>query len=60
MLLTTGELTSGAVLLAREAGIIARSGQQLAVFLAEKGVGMEMTDAGLLFRPDLFSAWLNS
>jgi hypothetical protein len=60
MLFTTGGLTSGAIQLANEAGIIARTGQQLAVFLADKGVGMEQTSTGHLFRQDLFQAWLNN
>jgi hypothetical protein len=60
LLLTTGGLTSGAIQLARDAGIIARSGQQLAVFLAEKGVGMTPTDVGHVFSPELFTVWLNA
>jgi hypothetical protein len=40
LLFTTGTLTSGATHLAREAGIVARSGIQLAVFLADRGIGM--------------------
>jgi Restriction endonuclease len=60
MLLTTGGLTSGAIQLANEAGVIARTGQQLSVFLADKGIGMEETDAGHVFRPELFLAWLNT
>lgn len=59
LLFTTGRITSGAAQLAESAGIIARSGEQLAVFLADKGIGMKQTDAGAVFDEDKFSEWLN-
>lgn len=58
LLLTTGKISSGAARLAEAAGIIARSGEQLAVFLAEKGVGMRDNDAGRVFDPAAFREWL--
>lgn len=58
LLLTTGKISSGAVRLADAAGIIARSGEQLAVFLAEKGVGMSNGSAGSVFDPAAFREWL--
>ena len=57
---TTGRFTSGARELARKAGIIARSGEQLALFLAERGVGMVRDDIAVKFDRDLFRRWLNN
>jgi hypothetical protein len=46
--------------LAEAAGIIARSGEQLAVFLADKGIGMEKSKAGIVvFSSAKFMEWLN-
>jgi hypothetical protein len=59
LLFTTGTLASGAIHLAREAGIVARSGVQLAVFLADRGVGMVPSAAGALFDVNAFTEWLN-
>jgi hypothetical protein len=39
MIFTTGRVTSGAMKVANEAGIMVRSGEQLSVFLADRGVG---------------------
>jgi len=58
MLFTTGSLSSGAVELAGKAGIIARSGLQLAAFLADCGVGMRSDANGVTFDAEAFSAWL--
>jgi hypothetical protein len=58
-LFTTGKMTSGAAQLAKSAGIIARSGDQLALFLADKGIGMKTTDGGIVFDERRFSDWLN-
>lgn len=58
LLLTTGRISSGAMRLAEAAGIIARSGEQLAVFLAEKGIGMRDLGAGPSFDPATFREWL--
>lgn len=60
LLFTTGTITSGAMHLADAAGIIARSGQQIAVFLADKGIGMVSTAAGMIFEQQKFLDWLNA
>lgn len=44
---------------AAAAGIIARSGEQLAVFLAEKGVGMRDDGSGPVFDNAAFTEWLS-
>jgi Restriction endonuclease len=59
LLLTTGSISSGATHLAAAAGIIARSGEQLAVFLAEKGVGMRDDGSGPVFDNSAFKEWLS-
>lgn len=59
LLFTTGLISSGAARLALESGVIARGGEHLAVFLADKGVGMiEMNDHHM-FDQNAFLAWLN-
>lgn len=58
MIFTTGSFTRGARELAEKAGIIARSGEQLAVFLADRGVGMIDGDDGLEFNLGAFQEWL--
>jgi hypothetical protein len=58
LLFTTGELSTGALQLAAEAGVIARSGQQLAVFLADRGVGMVGRDEEVKFDARAFADWL--
>lgn len=58
LLFTTGGLTAGARQLAEEAGIIARSGEQLAVFLADRGVGMKPDSSGSIFDMAKFMSWL--
>jgi hypothetical protein len=60
MLFTTGPVSSGALALGQSAGVIVRSGDQLAAFLADKGVGMVMTDSQLQFQKDSFEDWLRS
>jgi len=60
LLFTTGEITSGAAELADSAGIIARSGEQLAVFLADRGVGVVHTEQGATFSLEAFTRWLGS
>jgi restriction endonuclease Mrr len=60
LLFTTGGITSGAAHLATEAGIIARNGEQLAVFLADKGIGMVQSNGVQSFSHDAFVDWLNS
>ena len=58
MLFTTGEISAGAIQVASEAGIIARNGFQLAVFLADRGVGIHDVNGVLKFSDDFFRAWL--
>jgi hypothetical protein len=60
LLFTTGRLTAGAVELANKVGIIARSGIQLAVFLADRGVGMMPSGMSVVFEPSAFDRWLNA
>jgi hypothetical protein len=55
MVFTTGRFTSGALRLAEKAGLIARSVDQLSVFLADRGVGY----VGQSFCRDQFHQWLN-
>ncbi|MGO9340792.1 MAG: restriction endonuclease [Terracidiphilus sp.] len=58
LLFTTGELSSGTVHLANSAGIIARNGEQLSVFLADRGVGMVETNGIKTFAPQTFRDWI--
>jgi hypothetical protein len=60
LLFTTGKITAGAMDLAESAGIIARSGEQLAVFLADKGVGMTQTAAGPVYDQGALALWLHA
>jgi hypothetical protein len=61
LLFTTGTISAGSARLAETAGIIARSGEQLAVFLADKGIGMEKSQAGVaVFSNVKFVEWLNN
>lgn len=60
MLFTTGSVSSGARHLAEAAGIIVRSGEQLAVFLADHGVGMREKDGHRYFDQDAFEDWVGS
>lgn len=60
LLFTTGTITAGAEKLASNAGIIARGGVQLAVFLADRGVGMvEAADGTRAFDQGRFQQWLD-
>jgi hypothetical protein len=58
MLLTTGEITTGALQLSNAAGIVTRTGLQLAVFLADKGVGIQQVGGLSAFDEQAFSDWL--
>lgn len=60
LIFTTGELTSGAVRLSEAAGIIAKTGLQLAVFLADRGVGLVEQSGAQVFDKQIFANWLNS
>lgn len=60
LLFTTGKFTRGAIELATRSGIVARSGEQLAVFLADRGVGMIAGPSGPVFNHDEFFRWLEA
>jgi hypothetical protein len=59
LLFTTGRISSGAAQLAESAGIIAQSGEQLAVFLTDKRVGITETEEGDVFDQPKFMQWLD-
>jgi hypothetical protein len=58
LLFTTGTVSSGATALAENAGIIIRGGEQLAVFLADRGVGVSEQGGVKSFDSAKFSLWL--
>jgi hypothetical protein len=58
LLFSTGDFTKGARHLAKQAGLIAFSGLQLAVFLADKGVGLTEGESGVHFDAAKFDAWI--
>ena len=58
LLFSTGKITKGARHLAMRAGLIAFSGLQLAVFLADRGVGIVNSGGAIGFAPQAFDAWL--
>jgi hypothetical protein len=60
LLFTTGRFTRGGAVVAKKAGIIARSVEQLAVFLADCGVGIAESEDSIIFDEDLFRHWLNA
>jgi len=60
LIFTTGEFTGGAIRLAEAAGVIAKTGLQLAVFLADRGVGLIKEGESHIFSEQAFTAWLNS
>lgn len=60
MLFTTGEFTSGALRLAEAAGVVAKTGLQLAVFLADRGVGMTEQNGVPTFDNTAFDQWLTA
>lgn len=60
LLFTTGRFTTGAREIAEASGIIARSGEQLATFLADRGVGMAENGNILVFDPQQFRDWLGA
>jgi len=59
LIFTTGYFTGGALRLAEAAGVIAKTGHQLAVFLADRGVGLIHDGDVAKFDEDAFSSWLN-
>jgi len=58
LLFSTGRFTKGARHLAQRAGLIAFSGWQLAVFLADRGVGLVGEGVHTRFDARAFDAWL--
>jgi hypothetical protein len=58
IMFTTGGFTKGARHLAQQAGLITFSGWQLAVFLADRGVGLVDAAGGKAFASDRFEHWL--
>ena len=60
MFFTTGRFTSGALDLAAKSGVIAKSGEELAVFLADKSVGMYDDKGTVKFDKTRFRDWLSS
>lgn len=59
MLFTTGSISRGAYQLAASAGIVAKNGDQLAAFLADRGVGMSAATPRT-FDDALFDVWLHA
>jgi hypothetical protein len=59
LLFSTGDFTSGARHLAKRAGLIIFSGHQLAVFLADRGVGIARDDGQPRFCEEAFTTWLS-
>lgn len=59
LLFTTGRFTRGAIEIAEATGVIARSGEQLATFLADRNVGMVVNDGVTAFAPAKFMEWLD-
>lgn len=60
ILFSTGDFTSGARHLAKRAGLIVFSGWQLAVFLADRGVGLVADGVRMRFDASTFDQWLAS
>ncbi len=60
MFFTTGKFTKGSLDLAAKSGVIAKSGEELAVFLADKRIGMRETEGKVVFDKALFRSWLYS
>ncbi|MBX3740106.1 MAG: restriction endonuclease [Akkermansiaceae bacterium] len=59
LVFTTGRFTKGALEIANAAGVIARSGIQLAIFLADRNVGIVKEGGIATFVPERFTDWLN-
>lgn len=58
ILITTGQVSSGARNVADKSGIIIRSGEQIAAYLADLGVGIDIGSGA--FSPDRFSEWMKT
>ena len=59
LLFSTGDFTRGAIELADSAGVVTQSGEQLSVFLADKGIGIVVKDGFPAFDRQVFIEWLN-
>ena len=57
MFLTTRRFTSDALELAQKSGVIARSGEQLTVFLADRGIGISNDKGTMKFDKGQFHKW---
>lgn len=60
LVFTTGRFTKGAIEIAESAGVIARSGEQLATFLADRNIGMVVNAGVTTFVAERFLEWLNA
>lgn len=60
MFFTTGRFTAGTMELAVKSGIIAKSGEELAIFLADRGIGMRDDNGTMRLDKAQFHQWLNS
>ena len=60
MFFTTGRFTRGALDLAKQSGVIAKSGEELAVFLADRNIGMNEDNGEIIFDKNKFYEWLSS
>jgi hypothetical protein len=60
MFFTTGRFTSGALDLAKKSGVIARSGEELALFLADRNIGMYEDNGEVKFDKNKFHNWLST
>ena len=60
MLFTTGGFTKGARYLADQAGLVVFSGWQLAVFLADRSIGLVLVNGEVVFDAATFDAWLHT
>lgn len=60
MFFTTGRFSSGALALAKNAGVISMDGMQLATFLADCGVGMVTSKEECGFDNGKFNEWLSA
>lgn len=58
MVFTTGHFTAGALELGRETGVILRDGDQLAVFLADRNIGVIHGPDGAVYDEETFHKWL--
>ena len=58
MIISTGPITSGARELSRKLGIMIKSGEQIASFLADSGVGMKNINGSFAYDKSEFYKWI--